>query len=225
MTASDADTGFLSRWSRRKVQARQGETPAERDVPADPIAPVAAAPATPTPQTPATVAAQPAQPIVPRPAASDSSTPATTVPPPTLADVAALTRESDFSRFVAPDVEGEVKNAALKKLFGDPHFNVMDGLDVYIDDYSKPDPLPASMVRQMAQAAFLGLIEPEPQPTQAAAAGPATPAPKSAELTAAGTSATTPETHEDADLRLQPHDAARCGGAEDSAAAGDPGQL
>ena len=79
-------------------------------------------------------------------------------PPPTLADVATLTRESDYSRFVAPEVDGEVKNAALKKLFGDPRFNVMDGLDVYIDDYSKPDPLPASMLRQMAQAAFLGLI-------------------------------------------------------------------
>jgi hypothetical protein len=33
-----------------------------------------------------------------------------------------------------------VRNAALKKLFTDPHFNVMDGLDVYIDDYGKPDP-------------------------------------------------------------------------------------
>ena len=63
-------------------------------------------------------------------------------PPPTLDDVAVLTRESDYSRFVAPDVDGGVSNAALKKLFSDPHFNVMDGLDTYIDDYSKPDPLP-----------------------------------------------------------------------------------
>jgi hypothetical protein len=39
-------------------------------------------------------------------------------------------------------VAPEVKNAAFKKLFADPHFNVMDGLDIYIDDYSKPDPLP-----------------------------------------------------------------------------------
>jgi len=221
MTASDDDTGFLSRWSRRKVQARQGEALA------DPVAPAAAAPVVPANQAMPMVAAPPARPIDPQTAASDSQTPATTAPPPpTLADVAALTRESDFSRFVAPDVQGEVKNAALKKLFGDPRFNVMDGLDVYIDDYSKPDPLPASMVRQMAQAAFLGLIEAEPQPAQAAAAAPATQAPKSAEVTAECTSAgTTPEPHEDADLRLQPHDAAGCGGAEDSAAAGGPGQL
>jgi hypothetical protein len=31
-----------------------------------------------------------------------------------------------------------VKNAAMKKLFADPHFNVMDRLDIYIDDYSSP---------------------------------------------------------------------------------------
>ena len=72
---------------------------------------------------------------------------------------------------MAPDVSGEVKNAALKKLFGDPHFNVMDGLDVYIDDYSKPDPLPAAVARQLAQTAFLGFVEAKPtlaDPAQAA---------------------------------------------------------
>ena len=141
-------------------------------------------------------------------------------PPPTLADVATLTRESDFSRFVAPGVDGEVKNAALKKLFTDPHFNVMDGLDTYIDDYSKPDPLPASMLRKMAQAAFLGLVEPEPPATVATAATtPTAQAPNAEVEPAAPGSATTPEPDENTDLRLQPHDAAGCGGAEDGAAA------
>ena len=42
-------------------------------------------------------------------------------------------------------------NAALKKLFSDPHFNVMDGLDTYIDDYGKPDPIPPSMLRAHSQ--------------------------------------------------------------------------
>ena len=41
----------------------------------------------------------------------------------------------------------------MKKLFSDPHFNVMDGLDTYIDDYGKPDPIPLSMLRRMNQAA------------------------------------------------------------------------
>ena len=49
----------------------------------------------------------------------------------------------------------------MKKLFSDPHFNVMDGLDTYIDDYGKPDPIPASMLRQMVQSQALGLFADE----------------------------------------------------------------
>jgi hypothetical protein len=217
------EPNFLSRWSRRKVQARQGGALAEPPAPvSEPMVVAAVAPA-------AEAVALPAQSV-------DATTPptetrdATKPPPPTLADVATLTRESDFSRFVAPGVDGEVKNAALKKLFADPRFNVMDGLDTYIDDYSKPDPLPASMVRKMAQAAFLGLVDPEPPaaagaaavPEAAAATAAATPtaqAPNAEVEPAAPGSATTPEPDEDTDLRLQPHDAAGCGGAEDSAAA------
>jgi hypothetical protein len=63
---------------------------------------------------------------------------------------------------VASDVQPEVKNAALKKLFSDPHYNVMDGLDTYIDDYSQPDPLPPGMLEKMAQSAFLGLFTEAP---------------------------------------------------------------
>ena len=37
-------------------------------------------------------------------------------------------------------------------MFSDPHFNVMDGLDVYIDDYSQPNPLPATMLAGLKQA-------------------------------------------------------------------------
>jgi hypothetical protein len=217
---SDADTNFLSRWSRRKVQAREGVALPEPTVVAPPPLPAAGAPA----------AALPAQSVDLPPARHDTPPEHQEPPPPTLADVATLTRDSDFSRFVAPGVDGEVKNAALKKLFADAHFNVMDGLDTYIDDYSKPDPLPASMVRKMAQAAFLGLVDPEPPaaagaaavPEAAAATAAATPtaqAPNAEVEPAAPGSATTPEPDEDTDLRLQPHDAAGCGGAEDSAAA------
>ena len=55
----------------------------------------------------------------------------------------------------------EVKNAAMKKLFADPRFNVMDGLDIYIDDYSKPDPMPDSVLRKLASAKFLSLFDEE----------------------------------------------------------------
>ena len=76
-----------------------------------------------------------------------------------MQDVAALNADSDFKPFVARAVAPEVRNAAMKKLFADPHFNVMDGLDIYIDDYSMPDPLPASMLRKMASAKFLKLFD------------------------------------------------------------------
>jgi hypothetical protein len=45
----------------------------------------------------------------------------------------------------------ELRQAALKKLFADPHFNVMDGLDIYIDDYTRPDPIAASVIDQLVQ--------------------------------------------------------------------------
>jgi hypothetical protein len=135
-----SDAGFLSRWSRRKAIRARGER-----VPDEPAAPSPAVEAVATQPTP--------QPIA-QPITQDTPAP----PPPTLDDVAALTPDADFSRFVAPGVDDGVKRAALRKLFSDPHFNVMDGLDTYIDDYGKPDPLPAAMLRKMTQSAFLGLF-------------------------------------------------------------------
>ena len=136
--------GFLGRWSRRKLDVAQG-----KPVEAEPPASVPAA-------APTAPAARAMDPVVP--AAEPAVSPP---PPPTLEDVAALTTQSDFSRFSAPDVPPEVRNAAMKKLFSDPHFHVMDGLDVYIDDYSRPDPLPESMLRSLASSEFLGLFREE----------------------------------------------------------------
>ena len=70
-------------------------------------------------------------------------------------------------------VAPEVKNAAMKKLFADPHFNVMDRMDIYIDDYSQPDPLPLAMLRQMNGAKFLNLFEDEDKDQAALASAPA----------------------------------------------------
>jgi len=233
MSGAEPDNGFLSRWSRRKAQARRGVAAEEPSVPS-----VAAVPAGHTPTTTPTMAPA-ATPTVDADA-SPAPMPAAAAPPlPTLTDVATLTRESDYSRFVAPGVEGAVKNAALKKLFSDPHFNVMDGLDIYIDDYTIPSPLPLATIRQMSQAAFLGLAEAPPvdAPTAStgAAATPAAGALAAAEPAPAAvapapdtptepdavarTAAATTEPDEDADLRLQSHDAAGRGGAEGGAAA------
>jgi hypothetical protein len=192
------DSSFLARWSRRKEQARAGVLPPEPE-PAAPIAPIA----------PVEPAPAPAAAVAPRvePAAEPIASAAP--PPPTLEDVATLTPASDFGRFVARDVSPEVRNAALKKLFADPQFNVMDGLDTYIEDFGRPDPLPESMLRQMVQARFLGLFSDEPEPE-----APTPPTAQAAPPTSAD---------EDPDLRLQPDDAAGPAGPAPGAG-GEPGR-
>lgn len=179
------DDGFLARWSRRKSRQRQG-LPLAEPAPPEPASeawPVVAATAR-APAPPALASTPPTEPV---------ATPAAE-PPPTLAEAAALAPGAEVRRFVARGVDPAVKNAALKRLFADPQFNVMDGLDVYIDDYGRPDPLPAAMLRQLAQSRMLGLFDDEPPPP----------------VTAPTTAAPLPEPPPDdnADLRLQPHDAA-----------------
>ena len=205
----EAGDGFLSRWSRRKAQVRQGASPPEPAVlPA--VVPVVVPAALAVPALPV-AAAQPA------PSAVAEAAPEPAAPPeaPTLADVAALTRESDYARFVAPGVDSGIKNAALKKLFTDPHFNIMDRLDTYIDDYGQPDPLPEGMLRQMAQSQFLGLFtDDEDKPatgdpptrlaTDPSLALTADPTP---DLPSNPPSDPTLAPDEDPDLRLQPHPA------------------
>ncbi|UDM51184.1 DUF3306 domain-containing protein [Cupriavidus sp. MP-37] len=138
-----SESSFLSRWSRRKAAVREGVA-----VPAEPPPVVAA-----TDAVPATV---------------EGAREAPQEPPPTLADVAALRPGDEIARFVARGVDESVKRAALKTLFADPHFNVMDGLDIYIDDYGKPDPIPPEILRQLRQAETLGLFEPTDEERAAA---------------------------------------------------------
>ena len=132
------DGGFLSRWSRRKIDARAGKPDAETQ--AEP--------------PPAAVVPAQATPDAGRNAPSAGGVPessGTQLPP-----VESLTPESDFTAFMQPDVDPGVKREALKVLLRDPRFNVMDGLDVYIDDYSKPDPLPEGWLAKMNQMKHLG---------------------------------------------------------------------
>jgi hypothetical protein len=90
---------------------------------------------------------------------------------PSLDDVQPLTPASDFQPFMRQGVAPEVRNAAMKKLFTDPHFNVMDGLDIYIGDYTQPDPLPAGMLEQMVGAQLLNLVPPQEAKAQSASGG------------------------------------------------------
>ena len=195
MKAEETNDGFMSRWARRKAQARTGEPLAE-PVPA--ALPVRAALPVQVPVLSADAALAPSE-------ANELLEQPTAEPLPTLADVAALTRDSDYSRFVGAGVDERVKQAAMKKLFADPHFNVMDGLDTYIDDYGKPDPIPIAMLRRMNQSKFLRLFEDEEE--------------DEAKKLAEATNETMSEPDDHADLRLQQDDAARLPGPDQGAGA------
>lgn len=165
--------GFLGRWSRRKQEALAGK-PLPEEPPAPVIVPaVAPVPAAPLAARSPVVAGAAGAHEPGRSAVGAAPEPVIEPAPPTLAQAQTLTPQSDFKPFVARGVAPEVRNAAMKKLFADPHFNVMDGLDIYIDDYSRPDPLPLAMLRQMASAQFLGMVQEEPAPQQAAGSVPA----------------------------------------------------
>lgn len=97
--------------------------------------------------------------------------PAAPAESPPLPSPDSLTFESDFKAFMHSKVTESVKRAALKKLFSDPRFNVMDGLDTYIDDYSKDDPIPPEMLAglQHSRTTLFGREEKkkeEPTPVQ-----------------------------------------------------------
>jgi hypothetical protein len=155
-TPPERERFSLKRWSQRKhAVARDAASPVPATAPetvAPPVDNEAASPAAPAAATPE--------------------------PPP---PVESLTFDADFTAFMKPDVDPSLRRAALKKLFADPRFNVMDGLDVYIDDYSKPDPIDPSIVAQLVQARYLfdppktrinerGEVEDVPPETAAAAA-------------------------------------------------------
>ena len=138
---SENEGGFFSRWSQRKQAVKLGLAEEEKLQQKNPE---------PVPSKAAPLATT-------HPDATENK--AEPVKLPTLADVEQLTPQSDFSSFMSQGVSPEVRNAAMKKLFTDPHYNVMDGLDIYIGDYNTPDPMPAGMLAKMVGAQFLGLVK------------------------------------------------------------------
>jgi hypothetical protein len=157
--ATDDKPGFsLSRWSQRKLAAaRAAEQPAA--------------------PKPANVAPAAAAPMAPSARAAEGASAAA----PELPAVESLTFESDFTAFLGPKVDEALRRRALRTLFRDPRFNVMDGLDVYIDDYTKFETLTPEMVKQLAHTKYIfappptrvneqGYVEDVPEQELAAAA-------------------------------------------------------
>ncbi len=75
-----------------------------------------------------------------------------------------LTFDSDYSAFMQPKIAEETRRAALRKLFSDPSFNVMDGLDIYVGDYTQADPMPAGMLEKLS--AVYAMLDPVPDATR-----------------------------------------------------------
>jgi hypothetical protein len=75
--------------------------------------------------------------------------------PPPLPPVEELGFDSDYSAFMHPKVDPALRRAALKKLYSSEQFRAMDGLDVYVGDYSNPEPLAAGAAAMLRHAAKL----------------------------------------------------------------------
>ena len=125
----------LRRWSQRKLDAARSPPPAMGD--------------------PASVSAKISHEVAPLPSASAAA-------PAPLPPVESLTFESEFAPFFKPTVDEPIKRAALKQLFRHPRFNIMDGIDVYIDDYTKADPIPADMLNKLVHSRYIF----DPPPTE-----------------------------------------------------------
>jgi hypothetical protein len=102
-----AGESVLARWSRRKLEADEGDVKTAPDqAPAD---------------------------AVTMPAAEAEAKPLTDADMP---DIETLTEASDYSAFMSAEVSDGLRNLALRKLWRAPSFNIRDGLDDYDDDYT-----------------------------------------------------------------------------------------
>jgi type IV secretory pathway VirB10-like protein len=81
-------------------------------------------------------------PPVPAPAQAEEAAPE--LPP-----VEQLTPESDFAPFMHPKVADSLRRTALKKLFSDPRYNVIDKFEAYSDDYTVAATTTPEMLRKL----------------------------------------------------------------------------
>ena len=111
MTVDTKESG-LSRWARRKQEAREAPAVVSEMPAAEPESML---------DLPLTDEI-PEEPV----ALTDADMP----------DIGTLGEDSDFTGFMSPGVSDELRNLALRKLFHAPVFNIRDGLDEYDEDYT-----------------------------------------------------------------------------------------
>lgn len=123
---TDAEGGFLARWSRRKSEART-ET--------------VAAPAVSEPESVGETEAG----AVEAPSITDAD-----LPP-----LESLDENSDFSAFLSPGVSEALRQRALRKLFSGAKFQFRDGLDDYDEDYRSFETLGKTLTATLRHRAEL----------------------------------------------------------------------
>jgi hypothetical protein len=112
----DADEPFLSRWARLKRESREAPPPA----PAPEVAPEG--------ETPAAGEGADVR-------EGEAEKAAVEAEPLELPPLDSLTGESDFSPFMRAGVDPELRRLALRKMWRNPKYNVVDSLDPYRADF------------------------------------------------------------------------------------------
>lgn len=148
---SDKDEGFAQRWSRLKRQAREDEKkPAEA----------------PPPDLPATIGAA----DEPAPAAEEKREEEKPFDPASLPPAESLTKDSDYSLFMRPEVPEDLRQKALRRLWAaDPVLSAPDPLDMHNLDYNAVPTFPEG-VKTLFRIGQ-GMLEPEPEAKVAEADG------------------------------------------------------
>ena len=130
MIADDKEN-FVSRWSRRKIEARKTE-----EKPAEPKPSSEPAPAAPAVSNTGAGAA-----------ATDPSAPRELPPLESLKGLA-----SEYTEFLKPGVDASLRRSALKKLFSDPHFENFERFEAYCEDFTQGEPIPMAMLKTLEHA-------------------------------------------------------------------------
>ncbi len=154
---ADDDENFVSRWSRRKIEARK-----TTEMPAEPKPPSEPAPAAPAVSNAGAVAAPPAP---------------SELPP--LESLKGLA--SEYTEFLKPGVDENLRRSALKKLFADPHFENFERFEAYCEDFTQGEPIPLAMLKTLEHAKGLLFDDEEKKDAQSAAEKPAAEPPPEAD--------------------------------------------
>ena len=148
---ADDDENFVSRWSRRKNEARKtAEKPGETMPPSPPA---------------------PAAPVVSNEGAAappDASAPRELPPLESLKGLA-----SEYTEFLKPGVDENLRRSALKKLFADPHFENFERFEAYCEDFTKGEPIPLAMLKTLEHAKGLLFDDEKKEDAHAEAEKPA----------------------------------------------------